>query len=119
MDTMRLRAIQQPSRVEALLESFAVSRRLIPPDAHPLLDFDCLPRELQHFIRRSGNEIHACRAGSDDRHVWFLLGELSLPLSRERGRPVLCISQYDEEARIQETAAWLRSHGDCWDRCSV
>jgi hypothetical protein len=119
MDTMRLRAIQQPSRVEALLESFAVSGCLIPPDAQPPLDFDRLPREFPHLIRRSGDEVHAWRAWSDDRQVWFLLGERSLPLSRERGRPVLCISQYDEEASIPEAPTWLRSRADRGDRRRV
>jgi hypothetical protein len=119
MDTMRLRAIQQPSRVEALLESFAASGCLIPPDAQPLLDFDCLPRELPHLIRRSGDAVHACRVWSDDRPVWLLLGERSLPLPRERGRPVPCISQYDEEARMPEAPIWLRSRADRWDRRRV
>jgi hypothetical protein len=119
MDTMRLRAIQQPSRVEALLESFALGQGLLPPAARPLFDFDDLPRELQLLIRRSGSDAHAWRAWSDDRHVWFLCGELSLPLSRERGRPVLRISQYDEEAQMLEAAMWLHSHGERWDRCSV
>lgn len=119
MDTMRLRTIQQPASVEKLLESFAATRIVLPADAYPLLDVDSLTAELKLLIRRTRDDERAWRAWSDDRHVWFLFGELSLPLSRERGRPVLRVSQYDEAARIQDTAVWLRGPGDTWERCGV
>jgi hypothetical protein len=115
METMRLRAIQQPSRVEELLESYAASRRLVPADAYAIRSIDDLTPELRALVRRQDEE-HAWRAWSDDRHVWFLSGELSLPLSRERRLPVLHIHRHDEEGRLEESGVWLNVRDTIWEQ---
>jgi len=114
METMRLRAILQPSRVEALLEALAVSQRLVPADAYPVANAADLTPELRDRVRRMETEDHAWRAWTDDRYIWFLSGELSLPLSRERGRPVLQIRRYGEDGQLQESGVWLQMSDRSW-----
>ncbi len=119
METMRLRAIQQPSHVEALLESLATGQGLVPADAYPIGGLTRLPPELRILVHRMQGEEIAWRAWTDDRHVWLLSGELSLPLSRERRCPVLQIRCYDEDARLLESAVWLQARGTTWERCGA
>ncbi len=116
METMRLRAIQQPSRVEALLESFASSRGLLPADAYPVGGAEELTPELRTRVINMRQEDHVWRAWTDDRHVWFLSGELSLALSRERGRPVLHIRRYAEDGQLQDSGVWLQVQNRTWEQ---
>jgi hypothetical protein len=119
METMRLRAIQQPSSVEELLESYASSRLLLPAEARRITELQELSPELRSLVRRMQGEEQAWCAWSDDRYIWFISGELSLPLSRERRSPVLHIRRYDEEATLQETGSWLLVRGLLWEPCGA
>ena len=47
METVRLRKIQKPSRVERLLEAFAESANMLPPDCYRIRDV--LTLDERHF----------------------------------------------------------------------
>jgi hypothetical protein len=42
---------------------------------------------------------------------------MSLPLSRERGSPVLLVEHYDESGELKESGAWMPDQEGKWRRC--
>jgi hypothetical protein len=43
---------------------------------------------------------------------------MSLPLSRERGTPVLSINRYGEDGELKDAGAWLVGPDGFWQRCA-
>lgn len=120
METTRLRAVQQPSRVERLLVAFASSSGIVAPDAYLLRDQRAMPSVLQGLIGEAVKEGHAWCCWKDDSHrVWLLTGEMSLALSRECGSPVLDVKIYREDGKLKESDCWRVDKEGEWRRCSV
>lgn len=118
METMRLRTIQQPSQLDALLESFVRSRGQVPADAHRVLDRSELPGALQRVAIRARKSGHAWAAWGDGPRLWFFTAEMSLDLSRERGQPVLQVTAHAEDGQIVESGPWVRVRDGQWQRAS-
>jgi hypothetical protein len=49
-------------------------------------------------------------------HIWLFVGEMSLPLSRERGSPVLRVEHFREDG-LRETNNWMIDRQGKWHRC--
>jgi len=118
MDTSRLKSIQVPDRTLSLLESFARSNLKIPPDAHQLKSLNELPSQLRRNIGSGPDQQYVWYAWSDGVRTWLLTGALSLERSRERGRPVLDVRSYDEHGYLEESAAWVCTRAEEWERCT-
>jgi hypothetical protein len=118
MDTMRLRSIQQPSRVDALLESYVFGLEHMPSDARRIFDRTELAGTLQKVAIRALKNQQSWGAWTDEHRTWFFTAEMSLPLSRERGRPVLQVSSYSEDGQIEESALWVSVRDGAWQRCT-
>jgi hypothetical protein len=43
---------------------------------------------------------------------------MSLPLSRERGSPVLLVNRYSESAELQDAGSWMSDQEGKWRRCA-
>ena len=120
METLRLRRIQEPSRIGRLLDAFVARAGYLPDGAYPVRDSRELAQELRKIIARATvqGEAWSCwaRGGAQ---VWLFTCEMSLPLSRERGVPVLLVRQYNEDAAVTDTGAWRYDppHG-AWTRCT-
>jgi len=118
MDTVRLRSAQQPSRVERLLDSYVLSTIDMPEGVRRIRDRSELPSGLQRVIRNAERTGQAWSAWTDDWRIWCFTGEMSLPLSRERGQPVLRIRSYDQSGRIIECGVWVNLRHGAWQRCT-
>lgn len=89
----------------------------VPIEAHAVTE----NRELSFVMRRI--IVQATTLGlswscwrDNSGHFWLFTGEMSLPLSRERGAPVLQVMQY-REGGLQDTANWVAAGGGHWRRC--
>ncbi len=102
METVRLRKIQQPSQVERLLEGF-VLRALSP--------------QLQRVVQRATQKGNVWACWADSYNTWLFTREMSLPLSRERGAPVLRVYLYDEAGELKEPGIWVADQEGKWSRC--
>ena len=116
METVRLRAIQQPSRVERLLVAFALRSGIVNPDGYMLRDQRAVPAALQGVIFQAMREERAWCAWKDDSRVSLLICEMLLEPSRERGSPVLNVQLYDEGGELKDDAWWLVDHEGEWRR---
>jgi hypothetical protein len=118
METMKLRAIQQPGHAGELLDSFIKVEGHLPADSHPLLQQSQLTPLLEKVALRSLDDGHVWRAWTDDRAMWLWACEVSLARSRERGLPVMEVRRYDESGSIEESGTWVRVRNESWQRCN-
>jgi hypothetical protein len=118
METVRLRFIQEPSRVARLLEAFASSIYGLPEESYQIRDRSVLASVLQLLVIEAIGKQRAWCCWTDDHHVWLLTGEMSLPLSRERGAPVLQVNSYAEGGELTDAGFWVSDHEGGWRRCA-
>ena len=88
MDTLRLREIQQPSRVERLLEAFITRGNLLPKNCYQIRDPSALSSQLQRVVAIESAKDRVWACWTDNHNSWLFTCEMSLPSSRERATPV-------------------------------
>jgi len=121
METMKLRAIQQPGHAGELLDSFIRVAGRLPSESHPLTEQRQLTPSLEKLALRVLDEGRVWRAWTDDRAMWLWACEVSLARSRERGLPVMEVRRYDEQGAIEDSGTWgtwVRVQNDNWQRCN-
>ena len=118
METMKLRAIQQPGNAGELLDNFIRLVGNLPRESHELTQARELTPTLEKLAQRSIEDGKVWRAWTDDRAMWFWACELSLASSRERGLPVIEARRYDEAGAIEDSGRWVRLSKDSWQRCT-
>ena len=117
METLRLRSLQQPSRVERLLEACISLGKHLPEGSFQIRDPSALPEELRRVLTQAIKQGQAWSCWAHRIHTWLFTCEMSLPLSRERGVPVLLVDQYDEAGELKESGAWVSDQDGRWTRC--
>ncbi len=117
MDTARLRAIQHPTHAEELLDSFVRCVARLPRDARRLPHLRGLVPDAARIAAAAELAGGLWQAFTDDRLTWMFVGEVSLERSRERGRPVLTVAQYDEHGQLEDRSDWVRINANTWQRC--
>jgi hypothetical protein len=117
METSKLRAQLRRPHIDRLLQSLVMTLRDVPDYAHAVGDHDELSFELHQAIRDAikAGQSWRCWADSGFFHVWLFIAELSLPLSREHGIPVLQVKCYREYG-LKETAHWAIDRRARWCR---
>ena len=117
METLRLRRIQEPSRVERLLEAYISRAGIVPVDAYQIRNRSELPRALQTLLLRAIEEGQVWSCWADAERIWLFTCHMSLALSRERGAPVLMVHLYGEGAQILDSGAFRFDPQGNWSRC--
>lgn len=118
METVRLKTIQQPSRIEKLLETMVVRAGLVPDGACQLRDRSKLPSALEHVLIRAASAERVWTCWTDGLRIWLFTAEMSLALSRERGTPVLAVDVYSECGVLKEVGHWTSDRDGNWQRCA-
>lgn len=118
METLRLRRIQEPSRVERLLEAYISRTMILPHASYQLRDPRELPQSLQSVVARATAQGETWLCWAHSSHIWLFICEMSLALSRERGAPVLLVRQYNEDADITDSGSWRFDAPGAWTRCA-
>jgi hypothetical protein len=118
METRRLRHIQQPSQIETLLDALITRGCVLPKDAFQIRDANSLPNPLQRVVARAKEEgrVWSCWATNHD--IWVFTCEMSLPLSRERGAPVLLVNRHGETGELTDSGSWTTDPQGKWQRCA-
>lgn len=118
METLRLRRIQEPSRVERLLEAYISRTSNLPDGSFQIRDPCELPRALQALLTRAIEEGHAWSCWARGPQIWLFTCHMSLELSRERGAPVILVRLYEEDAELKDSGAWRFDPLGNWTRCA-
>jgi hypothetical protein len=117
METVRLRKIQQPSRVGGLLEAYISRGETLPRAAYEIHERSALPEPLRKVAARATQQGRVWRGWASRSHVWLFTADMSLALSRERGAPVLQVSIHDENGELTDSGCWLMDRQSNWMRC--
>ncbi|MGH8141080.1 MAG: hypothetical protein ACREU2_00965 [Steroidobacteraceae bacterium] len=116
METLRLKLIQQPSHVDRLLSSLIRVMQLVPQDAYMVRERSELTDVLRDRILKAERNGCSWECWSDGKQACLFIAEMSLPLSRERGSPVLLISQYSQDGELKESSHWVTDEQERWRR---
>jgi hypothetical protein len=119
MQTMKLRALQQPSQLAALLESLVMSQSWVPAGAPLVTDRSELPSTLQKLVIKAVNGDGAWRAWQCHDGARLFVTEMSMELSRERGCPALTVNYYNDQGRLQYHSLWIKLATGAWQRCAL
>lgn len=118
MQTMRLAALQAPSRIQTLLESLLLAR-LMPDGARRITDRHELPSSLQKIVIKGCDAEKAWIAWTDEYVICLFTAEMSLELSRERGCATLNVGRYDMSGKMREWQIWAMLNDGTWQRCAA
>jgi hypothetical protein len=116
METRRMRAIQEPSRVERLLEALVANGGLWPKDSHQLRDPSTLAPQLKAVVAQAAQQGRVWTCWANSYETSLFTAEMSLAQSRERGAPVLLVNRYDEKGELSEAASWVSDPHGKWRR---
>jgi hypothetical protein len=114
METLRLRSIQNPSHVGRMLQALIERCALIPGGCQEVLDLATLPAQLEALVMRALDEGRVWTCWSDAHETHLFTCEMSLPLSRERGTPVLLVNRYNDKAELKDAGTWLADPQGKW-----
>ena len=118
METIRLEKIRQPSRVEKLLEALVTRAGLVPEGAYQLRDPGRLPSPLQRVLTEGTSKERVWTCWTDSFRIWLFTAEMSLPLSRGIGVPVLVVSAYSKLGDLEDSAHWMVDREGNWRPCA-
>ena len=118
MKTLKLRTLQHPTRLEALLDSLAISQNWRPAGTSRLADISELSTVLQKLVGKAIEADGAWLAWVSFDGVRLLIAEMSLELSRERGRPALKVAYHNDAGELQEYCQWIQLADGNWQRCA-
>ena len=118
MEMARLRFIQEPSRVERLLEVFSSNAHGLPEDSYQIRDRSVLSSVLQQLVIEAIGKQRAWCCRADGHRIWLFTAEMSLPLSRERDAPVLQVNSYAGSGELTDADFWVVEHEGKWRRCA-
>lgn len=118
MQTMKLRTLQQPTRLASLLDSLVMSQFWVPAGAPQVTDRSDLPSVLQKLAIKAVKDEGTWRAWLGHDGIRFFVSEMSLELSRERGCAALKVGYYNEKGQLQLYSQWVQlADGATWKRC--
>jgi len=116
--TVRLRKLQQPPpHVERLLDGLVTRARLVPQDAYQIRDPGSVPKDLRRIAKLAAVNGRAWSCWTYRIRTWLVTGEMLIPLSRERGAPVLQVDVYDEDGP-KDSGLWMIARDGTWSRCN-
>jgi hypothetical protein len=113
MRTLTLRAMQQPTYLDTLLDALVQQLRVLPEDADPIRDHNNLPPALLQIVREATHigQSWACWANGRGQH-WLFVAEMPLT----RGTPLLRLDQYNGTGNLRASSRWRCGDDDQWQR---
>lgn len=118
METLRLRRMQEPSRIERLLDSYIAHGGELPDDCYQVRDSSNLPHAVRIVLARAIEQGEAWACWARGAQLWLFTCHLSLERSRERGRPVILVRLHDEEGALRDSGSFRFDSEGKWTRCT-
>lgn len=117
METLRLRLMQEPSRVKRLLEAYISRSSNLPDGSYQIRDPSELPPCLRVVIGRALEEGAVWSCWARGSQLWLYTCHMSLERSRERGAPIILLQVYGADAELKGSGAWRFDPLGMWVRC--
>lgn len=117
LETQRLRTVQHPNRVGDLVDSLIGSKNFLPKHVTRVTSASLLPAPLRLLSRCIDRRDCVWRSWTDGNQIWFFEASFSLDLSRERGKPVIQLREYDEASEIVRVLTFVSTGHHQWQQC--
>ena len=117
METLRLRRMQEPSRVERLLDAYIAHSGQLPDDCYQIRDPSGLPSTLRIVLARATEQGDVWSCWARGPQLWLFVCHMSLERSRERGGPVILVRVFDEDAQLHDSGPFRFDSQGNWTRC--
>jgi len=116
MELLWLRKIQHRSEVQELLESYISQSDVVPRGSYEIRKPDSVPREVRKVLTQAVKEGKTWSCRAHGLHTWLFTCDMSRPLSREHGAPVLQVSLYGDDGGLRDRGSWMPDHHGKWCR---
>ncbi len=100
-----------------LLDSLLDSERFVTSHATRVNSAAALPAPLRRLSRLIDRQDSVWRSWTDGPRIWFFEGVFSLELSRERGKPVLNLREYDRVGDLLRARMFVLTSDHGWQKC--
>jgi hypothetical protein len=119
MEMVRLLCkIRHSSKVAELLESYVSQSDVVPKGSYQIHQPGSLPREVRKVLTQAVKEGQTWSCRVHGLHTWLFTCNMSRPLSRERGAPVLQVSLYGDDGGLRDQGSWIPDEHGKWCRDS-
>jgi hypothetical protein len=116
MEMVRLRKIQHPSKVKELLDSYISQSEVVPKGCYQIHEPGSVPREVRKVLTQAVKEGQTWSCRVHGLHTWLFTCNMSGPLSRERGAPVLQVNLYGDDGGLRDRGTWMPDQHGKWCR---
>jgi hypothetical protein len=117
MEMVRLLCkITHRSRVGELLESYIAQSSVMPKGSYQIRQPGSVPREVRKVLNQAVKEGQTWSCWGHGLHTWLFTANMSRPLSRQRGVPVLQVSIYGGDGGLRERGSWMPDQHGRWCR---
>jgi len=118
VDTLKLRRIQHPRQLERLLESYIARADLLPKGVCQIRSVVAVPTPLHGLVMQAMKLGKSWSCWTQGSQTWLFTAEMSLPLSRKRGAPVLQVKLYGDDGLLRESGTVTTDQNGKWSRCT-
>ena len=109
---------QHPSKIGELLESYIAQSDVVPRGSYKIRQPGSVPREVREVLTQALKEGQTWSCWAHGLHTWLFTCNMSRPLSRERGAPVLQVSIYGDDGGLRDRGSWIPDQQGKWCRDS-
>jgi hypothetical protein len=89
-----------------------------PPGAYWITQTSELSSQLQKIVRNLHRQFATWTAYSTRQSSHLFTAEVEFDLSRDRGKPVLRVREYNEAGRVARSDLWVNLGDGRWTRCA-
>jgi len=120
MQTVRLWCrVHRTSRVGELLESYISQSDVVPWGSYQIHESNSVPRDVRQVVTQAVKEGRTWSCWAHGLHIWLFTCNMSAPLSRERGAPVLQVNLYGEHGELRDCGTWMPDQQGKWCRAAA
>lgn len=120
MEMVRLLCkIRRASKIGELLESYISQSNVVPMGSYQIHKSSSVPWEVRKVLTQAVKEGQTWSCWAHGSHTWLFTCNMPHLPSRERGAPVLQVSLYGDDGRLQDCATWLPNEHGRWCRSTL
>lgn len=108
--------VRRASKVGELLESYVAQSDVVPRGSYQIRQPGSVPPHVRKALTQAVKEGQTWSCWAHGLHTWLFTCNMSGPLSRERGAPVLQVRLYGDDGRLRDCGSWMPDQYGKWCR---
>jgi hypothetical protein len=108
--------VHRISKVGELLESYISQSSLVPTGSYQIREPTSVPRDVRQVVTDAVKDGQTWSCWAHGLHIWLFTCNMSGPLSRKYGAPVLQVNLYGDHGELRDRGAWMPDRLGKWCR---